>query len=90
MIDSRTTELCRMLDERGVEWEHEWVDYGEQIIWKTENGNFCFYETGRMGSVSLTINGITPQQAIAATLGSGTLTRCAATTAKGDGKRGAR
>lgn len=70
MTDNRTTELCRMLDERGIEWEHEWLDYGEKIIWKSENGYSCFYETGRMDSVCLTVSGITPQQAIAATQGS--------------------
>jgi len=76
-----TDELRRMLDERGVEWsassdeiEHvtvtRWLSGGNSIAYVELNDGFVGYEA------RLIISGlsITPEQAIAATLGRSTLT----------------
>ena len=67
--ESATDELRRMLDERGVEWaySHEWED---KTFWPDANGvNATSTEWGR----GLLVHAVlTPEQAIAATLGTGT------------------
>ena len=74
MTDNRTTELREMLDERGVEYE---VDERNAITkWSTHYGAFVFFARQREGKllVETTVATehsviLTPEQAIAATLG---------------------
>lgn len=68
-----SNELGHMLDERGVEWEHEPIDYGERTCWKTPDGKRCSYNDPYLGfsKPSLTVDDVTPEQAIAVTLGIG-------------------
>ena len=68
MSDNRTTELLREgLTERGIEWRS-----GLEGV--TFVGDWCFveYDDGRLAATCEPV--LTPEQAIAATLGSGTLT----------------
>lgn len=71
MTDNRTTELlCRLLEERGVEW---WDSrYGEQVVFQVGDVKWFANDGCRDGMVELSTILITPEQAIAATLGSGT------------------
>ena len=64
-----TDELRRMLDERGVEWT-QGMAWNVTVI----NGDWLVVEDVDFGtlSVSTTAYQLTPEQAIAATLGSGT------------------
>lgn len=64
--ESSTTTLRRMLDERGVKTYHE----QNYITWRDANGYQCFaFETyERPGLLRVHCN-LTPEQAIAATLG---------------------
>ena len=85
MIDNRTTELTatdrlrELLDERGVEYE---TDERNAITeWSTYYGAFVYFARQREGKllVETTVATkhsviLTPEQAIAATLGRGTLT----------------
>lgn len=75
MTDNRTTELLRkLLEERGVEWwegederKTHWVVNG--LTWEyfnNENGDAW------LGFLGACENDVTPEQAVAATLGSGT------------------
>lgn len=70
MTDNRTTELRRLLDERGVEYEANRLDFdgGNYNIY-TEWGDISYVEYAD-GTV-LRIFDCTPEQAIAATLGNG-------------------
>ena len=68
MTDNRTTKLLReLLDERGVEYE---ADDFQDACWTSWNG-FTASQYSPNGNL---IMAVTPEQAIAATLGSGTLT----------------
>ena len=81
MTDNRTTELRRLLDERGVEHEDsELIDHRDgTTTYYTEwggnddgDGSNVYIEY--MDGTVLRMFDATPEQAIAATLGSGTLT----------------
>lgn len=68
MTDNRTTELLREgLTERGIEWR-SWLE-GVTIV-----GDWCFveYDSGKLAAACEPV--LTPEQAIAAALGNGTLT----------------
>ena len=74
MTDNRTTEtvtdrLRALLDERGVEWKDG--DAAYEIEWNTPDGRHCSAMYWKP-TFTVLINGCTPEQAIAATLGSGT------------------
>ena len=71
-----TDELRKLLDERGVEYE---VDHGyHEYFWDFgEHGRARASYIGTKGLVQMIVTGLTPEQAIAATLGNGT---CRSTT----------
>ena len=78
MTDSNATDvLRRMLDERGVNYrtQDECDDSLLFTYWWTKNLMFIYVENS-LGTTSLYMgsNNLTPEQAIAATVGSGTLT----------------
>ena len=62
-----TDELRRLLDERGVEWKAP-ASFDGTARYDTTAGGYWFHEFDG----KITIHGLTPEQAIAATLGSGT------------------
>ena len=66
-----TDELRRMLDERGVEWMPSVFDPQHETFYSVENGvGFIVTEFSEIGRMSLACDmRITPEQAIAATLG---------------------
>ena len=66
-----TDELRRLLDERGVEYT---FDHGyREFFWDFgESGRARASAIGTKGLVQMIVTGITPAQAIAATLGTGT------------------
>ena len=77
MTDNRTTEqnaterLRALLDERGV--EHEDASYKRKVpitVWDSDGAMFCFVDD--FDKTDLHVENCTPEQAIAATLGSGT------------------
>lgn len=68
---SGTDELCRLLDERGVEWKDG--DAAYETEWSTPDGRHCSAMYWKP-TFSVLISGCTPEQAIAATLGSDKLT----------------
>ena len=72
MTDNRTTELlCKLLDERGVEYTTNKSDvYGFEVN-TTRWGKHCFYERNT-GEKLLESHDLTPEHVIAATLGRGT------------------
>lgn len=65
-----TDELRRMLDERGVEYT---LDHGyREFFWDfEESGRARASAVGTKGLVQMIVTGITPEQAIEATLGKG-------------------
>lgn len=65
---SATDELRRMLDERGVEWEAP-TSFDGTARYDTVAGGYWFHEFNG----KITIHGLDPEQAIAATLGRGVL-----------------
>ena len=71
MTDNRTTELRRLLNERGVEWK----DYGyENHTWWSGSENVGWHAENRPSAIGLYVKieaVLTPEQAIAATLGGG-------------------
>ena len=69
-----TDELRRRLDERGVEWTPSVFDPQHETFYSTENGvGFIVTEFPEIQRMSLACDmRITPEQAIAATLGQGT------------------
>lgn len=71
-----TDELRRMLDERGVEWTPSVFDPQHETFYSTENGvGFIVTEFPEIQRMSLACDmRITPEQAIAATLGSSNCT----------------
>jgi hypothetical protein len=72
MTDNQTTELlCKLLDERGIEWKDG--DAAYEIEWSTPDGRHCSAMYWKP-TFTVLISGCTPEQAIAATLGSGALT----------------
>lgn len=71
-MESSTTILRRMLDERGVEWETNETLTDCWTRWNV--GNLRCTATEINGRFAFTVGNCTPEQAIAATLGSGTLT----------------
>lgn len=72
MSGNRTTELlCKLLEERGIEWEDG--DAAYEIEWSTPDGRHCSAMYWKP-AFSVIISGCTPEQAVAATLGSDTLT----------------
>ena len=68
-----TDELSRMLTERGVKWrEHRWGGgHSVTTIWRAR-GVEWHYRENRFGELRLHADGLTPEQAITATLGQGT------------------
>lgn len=64
--DNRTTELCKLLDERGIEWKDG--DAAYEIEWSTPDGRHCSAMYWKPAFTVL-VSGCTPEQAIAATLG---------------------
>lgn len=62
-----TDELRRLLDERGVKWEAP-MSFDGTARYDTTAGGYWFHEFNG----KITIHGLTPEQAIAATLGPGT------------------
>lgn len=67
---SATDELRKMLDERGVEWG---TGFGGDTLWTGRYGIEWRWDK-QEGTLAMYSHAITPEQAIAATLGSGTLT----------------
>ena len=68
---SATDELRRMLDERGVEYR---IDFDGSTEWDAQTGDYS--SAVDVGDGKLVFTGcLTPLQAIAATLGSGTCKR---------------
>ena len=68
---SATDELCKLLDERGVEYTTNKSDvYGFEVN-TTRWGKHCFYERNT-GEKLLESHDLTPEHVIAATLGRGT------------------
>lgn len=68
---SATDELCKLLDERGVEYTTNKSDvYGFEVN-TTRWGKHCFYERNT-GENLLESHDLTPEQVIATTLGLGT------------------
>lgn len=66
MTDSRTTEkLCKLLEERGIEWKDG--DAACEIEWNTPDGRHCSAMYWKP-TFTVLISGCTPEQAIAATL----------------------
>ena len=72
MTESSTTILRRMLDERGV--EHHDYDHSDERVTEWANGGRrnARYEEWNSGTVRLDASNITPEQAIAVTLGTET------------------
>ena len=81
-MTSATDELRRLLDERGVEYATDDNAASKDTMWTTQNGGWMFdcdymeplnEKPGTVGAkTELMIYGYMPEQAIAATLGSGT------------------
>jgi len=69
--NNATDELRALLDERGVEWKDG--DAAYEIEWSTPDGRHCSAMYWKP-KFTVLISGCAPEQAIAATLGSGTLT----------------
>ena len=67
MTDNRTAELRKLLDERGIEWKDE--DSAYEIKWSTPDGRHCSAMYWKP-TFTVLVSGCTPEQAIAATLGS--------------------
>lgn len=68
-----TDELRRLLDERGVEWrERVWGGKHSVTTFWHARGVRWHYRENRFGEVRLHADGLTPEQAIDATLGRGT------------------
>ena len=68
-----TDELCRMLDERGVEWrERVWGGKHSVVTFWRARGVRWHYRENRFGGLRLHADGLAPEQAIEATLGRGT------------------
>ena len=70
-MTSATDELRKLLDERGVEYEAERIDFSNYSTW---GKNDCYSYTEYPDGTVLRIWDCTPEQAIAATLGNRTLT----------------
>lgn len=79
-MTSATEELRRLMDERGVEWTDKVEDLGLTIAgfadtrWDANGFKWCYIESGGTATLAscrpIEIKGCTPEQAIAATLGS--------------------
>ena len=67
-----TDELRRLLDERGVEWCPSAWDRSTETYWMTADGNGCLATQGETKLRLSFADYLTPEQAIAATLGRGT------------------
>lgn len=68
-----TDELLRLLDERGVEWMPSVFDPQHETFYDVNGVGFIVTEFPEIGRMSLACDmRITPEQAIAATLGAGT------------------
>ena len=68
-MESSTEILRKLLDERGVEYEAESIAFSNCLTW---GENDCYSYTEYQDGTVLRIWDCTPEQAIAATLGSGT------------------
>lgn len=66
-----TDELRRLLDERGVEWT-----YADGTVSFANNGHWCHAWAYSDNAMCVSMGYFTPEQAIAATLGSGTCEYC--------------
>lgn len=73
MTDNRTTELRRLLDERGIVWMDVYRPAIFRTCWKKGDADvYCYFDEDKStGLFELHISGydFTPEQAIAATLG---------------------
>lgn len=70
---SATERIRAMLDERGVEWrERVWGGKHSVTTFWHARGVRWHYRENRFGEVRLHADGLTPEQAIEATLGRGT------------------
>ena len=65
--DNLTTELRKLLDERGIEWKDG--DSAYEIKWSTPDGRHCSAMYWKP-TFTVLVSGCTPEQAIASTLGS--------------------
>lgn len=66
---SATDELRRLLDERGVEWWEDAFSSEHRTVFDGKDGvRYCVYQFGSLLFIS-SILPVTPEQAIAATLG---------------------
>lgn len=78
---SATDTIRAMLDERGVEWrERVWGGKHSVTTFWHARGVRWHYRENRFGEVRLHADGLTPEQAIEATLGRGSATQSSATT----------
>jgi hypothetical protein len=64
-----TEELRRMLDERGIEYSAHEDSWAKETYWIVSHNPYRFSERSEYGTCVL--HNITPEQAIAATLGGG-------------------
>ena len=69
MTDNRTTELREKLTERGVKYEVTFFETFTDTEWCVNDASCTYTEIQNVDSAYLTIQDITPEQAIAATLG---------------------
>ena len=69
MTDNRTTELREKLTERGVKYEVTFFETFTDTEWCVNDASCTYTEIQNVDSAYLTIQDITPDQAIAATLG---------------------
>ena len=69
-----TDRLRELLDERGVFWIDVPLVNMKRTCWKSsdEQDGYCYFDEDAFGVMELTVTSITPEQAIAATLGRGT------------------
>ena len=72
-MTSATERLRALLDERGVEWrERVWGGKHSVTTFWNARGVRWHYRENRFGELRMHADGLTPEQAIAATLGPGT------------------
>lgn len=68
-MTSATNELCRLLDERGVKYEVTFFETFTDTEWRVNDASCTYTELQDTDSAYLTIQDITPDRVIAATLG---------------------
>lgn len=73
--DNQTTELREKLAKYGVEWdERSCPYYFFDTVWKYAKGAYASFTESSDGTTFMILKNVTPEQAVAATLGSRTLT----------------